>query len=68
VAKTQNKTQAPQTDILYRDSDGGWIAVEIKTLKKGAAKASKTKASARAFLRKHGFMTKAGKLTSAYKG
>jgi hypothetical protein len=68
VSKTQNKTTMPKHDLVLRASDGSWVASEIKTLNKGAAKASKTKASARAFLHKHGFVTKAGKLTSAYKG
>ncbi len=41
---------------------------EIKLLRKNAEKIFKTKASGRKFLIKHGFITKAGKLTNKYGG
>lgn len=68
VSKTLVKTHLPSADYLLKSADGRWVALEIKALKKGAAKAAKTKASAQAFLQKHGFVTKAGKLTKPYRG
>ncbi len=40
---------------------------EIEAIRKAGARIRRTKASARAFMIKHGFITKSGKLTKRYR-
>lgn len=67
MAKTQIKILDPAMDFVFQTKDGNWVLGELKVLQKTAKKIGKTKASARKFLYKHGFVTKSGKLTNAYK-
>lgn len=41
---------------------------QIKAIRKTSARATKSKATARAYLLKHGYITKDGKLTKQYGG
>jgi hypothetical protein len=44
------------------------VQEEIDAIRKAGAKIRRTKATARAFMIKHGFITKDGKLTKRYGG
>jgi len=44
------------------------IAREVASIEAAGKRVSRTKATARAFLIKHGFMTKSGKLAKMYRG
>jgi hypothetical protein len=44
------------------------VQEEIEAIRKAGANIRRTKASARAFMIKHGFITKTGKLTKQYSG
>ena len=53
---------------IYPRMTAKQVQEEIEAIRKAGAKIRRTKAGARAFMIKHGFITESGKLTKRYGG